>query len=190
MVGEDAGGEIRVSDLERDAAVARLRDRAADGTLTFEELTGRVERALTARTRAELAQLEADLPRTGSPSSPSARAKGARRWFVGILGEATAKGRWRCADRLGAFSFMGGCELDLRRAVIDSSEVTITAVAFLGSIRVYVPEGVEVELTGVPIMGGKSLDLADVPPVPGAPRIVVRGFTFLGGVDVRSHPAS
>lgn len=81
---------------------------------------------------------------------------------------------------------MGGCEIDLRRAAIEAPEVTITASALMGGIQVFVPEGVEVELTGVPIMGGKSLQLSDVPPVAGAPRIVVRAFPVMGGVDVRS----
>lgn len=185
MDGEEPGAELRVSDPDRDAAVGRLRERAADGTLTLEEFVGRVEQALTARTRADLSRLEADLPRA---AAPPVQRRSRRRWFVGILAGASAKGRWRCGERLTALAVLGGCELDLRHAVIEGDEVTITAIAVLGGVEIWVPEGVDVELTGVPVLGGKSVELAPAPPVAGAPRIVVRAFPVLGGVDVRSRP--
>ena len=54
-------------------------------------------------------------------------------------------------------AIMGGCHLDLRQAEITGPELSITAVAIMGGIRIDVPEGIEVELTGLPIMGGKDL---------------------------------
>ena len=36
-------------------------------------------------------------------------------------------------------------------------------------------------------MGGRSLKLRDVPIIPGSPRIVVRGFAVMGGIEVRSR---
>jgi hypothetical protein len=36
--------DVRASDPERDATVERLRDAAAEGRLTLEELTDRIER--------------------------------------------------------------------------------------------------------------------------------------------------
>jgi class 3 adenylate cyclase len=37
-------------------------------------------------------------------------------------------------------------------------------------------------------MGGRDLSLRDVPIVPGSPRIVVKGFAVMGGIDVKSRP--
>ena len=54
---------LRVSDRERDEVTTQLRDHAAEGRLTPEELDERVERALAARTGADLDALLADLPR-------------------------------------------------------------------------------------------------------------------------------
>ncbi len=186
MDRDERSAELRVSDPDREAAVARLRERAADGTLTLEEFLGRMERAFSARTRADLARLEADLPRPVAGTAGPRR--GARRWFVGVLAGARAAGRWRCGERVAAVAVLGGCELDLRHALIEAAEVTITAVAVMGGIHIVVPEGVEVELTGIPVLGGKSLDLAPVSPVPGGPRVVVRAFPVMGGVEVRSRP--
>ena len=44
------------------------------------------------------------------------------------------------------------------------------------------------ELRGFSFMGGRNLRLRDVPIVPGSPRIVVRGFAVMGGIDVKSRP--
>jgi Domain of unknown function (DUF1707) len=53
---------LRASDAEREAAIGRLRDAAAEGRLTFEELADRVEAAARAVTRTDLETLTDDLP--------------------------------------------------------------------------------------------------------------------------------
>jgi len=63
---------IRVSDQERNATVELLRDHLTEGRLTTEEFSDRVEAALTARTRGELADLTGDLPEpTLVPAAPT-----------------------------------------------------------------------------------------------------------------------
>jgi hypothetical protein len=64
--------ELRVSDGDRDRVVDDLRAHAAEGRLTVEELEGRVQRALAARTAGELAALTGDLPERPAPR-PAAR---------------------------------------------------------------------------------------------------------------------
>lgn len=54
---------LLASDAERDAAVERLRQGAAEGRLSADELEERVERAFRARTHGELDAILADLPR-------------------------------------------------------------------------------------------------------------------------------
>jgi hypothetical protein len=63
--------EIRASDADRDRVVDALRDHAADGRLTTDELELRTDRALAALTVGELNGLLRDLPRLG-PSRRSA----------------------------------------------------------------------------------------------------------------------
>ncbi|HLX88627.1 MAG TPA: adenylate/guanylate cyclase domain-containing protein [Acidimicrobiales bacterium] len=175
--------EIRISDQDRERAVTRLRHHAADGSLTLEEFTDRVGTALSARTRGELDSVLSDLAPEPSPESRRDRT---RRWVVGVMGGGRAKGRWRVGGSVTALAVMGSCELDFRRAEIRSDEVRVTAIAFMGGIDILVPEGIAVELTGLPIMGGKHLKVADVPFLPGAPVISVRAFPIMGGVSVRS----
>jgi Domain of unknown function (DUF1707) len=55
--------DIRIGDAERDAAMAQLRDHFVAGRLTFDELTERIDLALTAKTQGHIDRLLADLPR-------------------------------------------------------------------------------------------------------------------------------
>jgi hypothetical protein len=59
----------------------------------------------------------------------------------------------------------------------------------MGGANVVVPEGVEVELTGISIMGGKEHRPGKQPPPPGAPVIRVRAYSIMGGVSVVTKPA-
>jgi hypothetical protein len=60
--------ELRASDADREAVLARLRAAAADGRIDHDELEGRVQAALAARTEAELVPLTRDLPQAPPPA--------------------------------------------------------------------------------------------------------------------------
>jgi hypothetical protein len=60
-------GRLRVSDADRDRAIAELSEHYQVGRLTTEELEDRTGRALQARTTADLAALFTDLPRRQAP---------------------------------------------------------------------------------------------------------------------------
>jgi hypothetical protein len=64
-------GELRVSDADRDRAIAELSEHFQAGRLTADELEERTGRALTARTAADLTALFTDLPRR-PPAAPAA----------------------------------------------------------------------------------------------------------------------
>jgi hypothetical protein len=55
--------DLRIGDAERDAAMAQLREHFVAGRLTFDELTERIDAALTAKTQRQIDHLMADLPR-------------------------------------------------------------------------------------------------------------------------------
>ena len=61
---------LRVSDAERQAVTDRLAEHFADGRLDQAEFDDRVGRAMSARTRADLNGLFADLSEAGSPGVP------------------------------------------------------------------------------------------------------------------------
>ncbi len=55
--------DLRIGDAERDAAMDQLREHFVAGRLTFDELTERIDAALTAKTQRQIDGLMADLPR-------------------------------------------------------------------------------------------------------------------------------
>jgi hypothetical protein len=68
-------GDLRASQDERDRVVDQLRAHAGEGRLEIDELEERIDTALHARTRGELAALLHDLPRLHSPQrTPAQRA--------------------------------------------------------------------------------------------------------------------
>jgi class 3 adenylate cyclase len=185
-LGRGAGAE-RVSDADRDNAVTLLREHLVVGRLTLDEFSERVGVALRARTRNDIASVMTDLPTLPVAAEEETRRRSRRR-FIAVMSGSQAKGRWRLNGRTTAVAVMGGCDIDLRHAEIDGSEVVITAVAFWGGIQIIVPEGFDVELEGFSFMGGRDLKLRNVPRVPGSPRIRVRGFALMGGISVESRP--
>jgi DUF1707 SHOCT-like domain len=62
-------GDLRVSDADRDRAIAELSEHFQTGRLTQEEFEDRSGRALRARTGAELSELFTDLPQGMPPAA-------------------------------------------------------------------------------------------------------------------------
>ncbi len=51
---------------------------------------------------------------------------------------------------------IGDCQLDLRTAELDGDEVTVTVVQMIGDTTIVVPQHVDVELSGLLLIGDKS----------------------------------
>jgi hypothetical protein len=182
----DPSGEVRASDAEREAVVERLRVATVEGRLTLSELTERTEAAYTATTRGELVPITADLPAvSGSaavPTRPSARAD--REWVVAVMGDSMRQGRWRVERPVAALAIMGDVVLDLRGAEVPQGNVDITATAVMGDVKIYVPDGVDVQLSGIAVMGDKQVEVRETAAGQTAPKVVVRATVIMGDVKV------
>jgi Cell wall-active antibiotics response 4TMS YvqF/Domain of unknown function (DUF5668) len=83
-----------------------------------------------------------------------------------------------------AFAFMGGSEIDLRRASMTKDEAVLDIFVFWGGIEVKVPEDWEVVSRGLPILGGF---VDNTRHSPGAQkRLVVTGMAIMGGIEVKN----
>src|SRR5262245_38673125 len=87
--------QLRVSDAERDAVVARLNDATGEGRLTIEEFSERVSAALAARTRGDLDVLLADLPAHPSTQPRPTPVPGPRVVEITPIGSVKRGGNWR-----------------------------------------------------------------------------------------------
>lgn len=197
----DNAPELRASDADRERVAEVLRDALAEGRLDMEEFGERLDATYSARTYGELAPLTRDLP-DGGTAGPAvdmvkrpgtaqegwdARIVGgedASAWGVAVMSGFQRKGRWTAPRRFNCFAFWGGGEIDLREANFADREVTINCVAVMGGMQVIVPPGVEVVVRGVGVMGGFDHREEGVAGDPGAPRVIVTGFAFWGGVGI------
>jgi hypothetical protein len=180
---------LRVSDAERDAVLRTLGDHAAVGRLTLDELEDRSGRALTAKTRGELATLTSDLPlEPGQASSPVPARRKPVRWMVAIMGGSHRRGRFRAVGSINAVAVMGGDEIDLREAEIEGGELTLNLFAFMGGANIYVPDSVDLEVGGFSFMGGHEELGSERPPRPGAPVIRIRTYNLMGGASIYRLP--
>jgi predicted membrane protein len=80
-------------------------------------------------------------------------------------------------------AIMGGCEIDLRQASIQGDEAVISTFAMWGGIKIKVPPTWNVNVQGVPFLGGFD-DKSVKPTDPSAKRLVVKGTAIMGGVEV------
>jgi Domain of unknown function (DUF1707)/Cell wall-active antibiotics response 4TMS YvqF len=179
---------LRVSDAERDATVRTLGDHAAVGRLTLDELEERAGQALTAKTRGELAALTSDLPQQAAQDPAIPRARKPVRWMVAIMGGSQRRGRFRAVGSVNSVSIMGGDEIDLREAEIEGGELTLNLFALMGGATVYVPDSVELEVSGFSLMGGNTELGSQRSPRPGAPVIHMRTWNLMGGATIYRLP--
>jgi uncharacterized protein DUF1707 len=189
-----APGHLRVSDADREQAAEVLRTAAGDGRLTLDELDERLAAAYAAKTYADLEPVTSDLPGPGVPA-PAAAASGSfpagriggtpgAPFAVAIMGGARRRGRWVVPRRYTCFALMGGIDLDLREAQFAERDVTIQAFSLMGGVNIIAGEDIEVDVSGIGIMGGFD-HRASGPGAPGAPRVKVIGVSLMGGVDVK-----
>lgn len=87
-------------------------------------------------------------------------------------------------------SIFGGVELDFRSAEIEGEEAIIYVEAIFGGIEIVVPDRWSVVYEGESIFGGYSDEtrppLPDVPGAPAKKRLILRGRTVFGGINVKN----
>ena len=153
--GEVARSELRASHDDRDRVVEMLRVSAGDGRLTAEELDERLERAMTARTYGELARLVADLPATGSVTSPATaqQAKDVVRIDT-RSGHVKRVERWLVPQRMEVKVTSGHVLLDFTRAVITHPSLRLDIDVRSGAVKLMTRPGIVVDTDDVTIRSG------------------------------------
>jgi hypothetical protein len=176
---EPGGGQVRASDADRDRVVEVLGTASAEGRLSPEEYSQRIDAALVARTHADLATLTSDLP-----AVPHTNAVAIPEEITAVLGNESRKGPWVVPPHLVVRSVLGDCHLEMQEAVIEQQVTIIDVTAKFGSVTIWVPDGTDVRMTGRAVLSAKSSELHGKPE-PGAPVIVVRCDLFCSAVNVK-----
>jgi hypothetical protein len=186
-----AGEELRASHADRDQVVELLRVAAGDGRLSAEELDDRLERALTAKTYAELASLTADLPAAPGtavvpPGAGAVSATPKELARIRVRGSSIRRdGRWVVPKELDVDARGGSVTLDFTQAVITQPLLRITAEVRGSTLRLITRPGIVVDADDISLNGG-SLKLPE-PPDPGVPvqlRVEIAGSVHGASITV------
>jgi hypothetical protein len=188
----NSNSRLRASDADRDRAASVLNEALAEGRLTAQEHSERLDSIYAAKTQADLVPLLDDLPAPADAEAPAAApGTAAERSYhggpiVAIFGGAVRKGRWRVPPASTVVTVFGGADLDLRDAILPGREITIRAVSVFGGMSITVPPEMRVADSGVAIFGGR--DVAGETPEsesPGSPVLRIKGACVFGGISVR-----
>jgi hypothetical protein len=189
------GEELRASHADRDQVAELLRVAAGDGRISPEELDDRLERALTARTYAELAPLTADLPATPGaavlpPGASVVTATPKDLVRIHVHGSCARRdGGWVVPKELDVKVIGGSVTLDFTEAVITQPLLRITAEVRGGGLRLITRPGIVVEADDISQHGG-SVTLPE-PPGPGVPvqlRVEIAGSVHGAGITAGPPP--
>lgn len=175
----------RISDAEREQKALSLRDHLLAGRLTLDEFSERVEMAYAARTRRELIEASESLPEASVESLGPRRRP--RRATIALLSHVAQRGRLRLRGRSFAFTAFADLDLDLREAEVDYPETIVNVLVGFGNVDVYVPEGVNVDVAGLTVVGHRREWGRDIAPAD-APTIHIRALGFFGTIDVWRVP--
>ena len=182
-----SSGELRASHEDRDRVAELLRVAAGDGRLTAQELDERLEKALTARTYAELAALSRDLPAApGLTADPAGlRPKDMIR-IERTSGWAKREGRWLVPPRIEVRVKSGQITLDFTEAVITRPLLQIDADVGSGMLTLLTKPGIVVDADDVAVSsGGVKVRAPWGPDVPVILRVEVTGRVRSGHLKAR-----
>jgi hypothetical protein len=195
---EDRSAALRASDADREHTAQLLGRAFAEGRLTPDEHSERIEAVYSARTMGELRPLVDDLPvdfappsAVGMPPQGAGTGRGVipagpGRQVVAVFSEAKRSGRWLVPAHLGVRAFFGSVHLDLTEAVLEQREVTIVANAIFGEVVIVVPEGVIVHDEGTAIFGQRNNPSSAVGFTPDTPVIRLSGTALFGSVQTKT----
>ena len=183
MSPRQAPRDLRASDADRDRVLALLAEAVSDGRITPDEHAERVQRACTARTLGELADLTTDL---AVPSAQPVRLDGGR-VISGIFGPARRDGRWVVPESLTVTAVAGEVEIDFTKAILQARHVQLYATVIGGRLRLAVPDGVSVAVTA-PLVLGRRRGGTSPPATPDTPLIEVKGLVLGGEILVCTPP--
>jgi Domain of unknown function (DUF1707)/Cell wall-active antibiotics response 4TMS YvqF len=185
MSPRQAPRDLRASDADRDRVLALLAEAMGDGRISQQEHAERMQRACSARTLGELAELTGDL---AAPSAQPVRLDGGR-VITGLFGPARRDGRWVVPETLTVTAMAGEVEVDFTQAILQARRVLLYATAIGGRVRLIVPDGVSVVVTGHVVLGRKR---GHTPPPagPDSPVIEVHALIIGGELAIRTPPKS
>lgn len=105
---------------------------------------------------------------------------------IAVMGNVDRRITSQAFKRAEITAFLGGGKLDLHDATLAGGQAVVNVLAVMGGFQILVPAHWNVVLQVSPFMGGAA-DKRRVPATldPDAPRLTVRGFLLMVGVEIK-----
>ena len=178
----------------RERAIERLSAHFANDRLTIDELDLRLEQAYAATSLTELDALTADLPdervaavqpAAATRSLAVGRHEGPTRIHA-ILSETRRAGLWSVPPELEVKAVMANLTLDLRSALLVPGVTDVDISAFMASVQIFVPPGVQVVENVRAFMASVTDDSYSAVSDVSAPVVRLTGRAVMSEVKVRT----
>lgn len=169
----------------REKTVKRLEKAYAHGEISLDELEKRIEVAVNTSISSDLEKLVSDLKEeTRESAHEDVYTDEPEETIMGVLSGIQRKGRWKPSRFSKIMVFLGSVELDFTEAELRPGVTEFEYFCALGGIELRVPEGVNVELSGLPILAGIENKLS-TQSHPGNPIIRLHGTAFMAGIEIK-----
>ena len=110
---------------------------------------------------------------------------------ISILGGSDlGKRPWKPGKRLWTISLLGGAKIDFQQAQLEEQETRVVCISFLGGTDIIVPGDVTITVSGVSLLGGRDVKLAEVGTGQSGKSLHVAAFAILGGVTIKAPEQS
>ena len=106
--------------------------------------------------------------------------------MLAVLGGSSRRIVSQAFQRAEVTAFMGGGKLDLRDATMVPEGAVVDVFAVMGGFEILVPPTWAVDAEVTPFMGGYD-DRTQAPASSTAPRLKIRGFVMMGGLDIKNR---
>ncbi|HEX2166410.1 MAG TPA: LiaF domain-containing protein, partial [Longimicrobiales bacterium] len=106
------------------------------------------------------------------------------RTLLAFMGGVERRGNWSPGKKNVVMALMGGADLDFREVALPPGETEVFIFAMMGGVDIVVPPDLNVDASGIAIMGGFGHASSTRNPDPAAPVLRINGFCFMGGVDI------
>lgn len=182
---------LRCADRDREVVATLLDSAYADGRLTFDEHAERIARAYDAKTFGDLTALTADLvvfdtsrpaPAAPSPSGVPATA-GAFTGGNALLSTFNPGRIGVVAGDVSLNAWLGETRLDLIGAAFERRETTVRISGGLCNVKIRVPAGVDVNLSGMTLIMTET-KVTGLTPRPDGIRLNLVGMLIMGELKV------
>jgi len=176
--------------ITQDEVIEKLKHAFAFDFLDIDEFEKRLSIASQTHNAAELNTLIHDLPVIEQKATPQPTANNISvkedGTILSILSGVSRKGKWRPPRHLKIITFMGGADLNFTKVEFPPGVTEVTVFSVMGGVEIIIPPGVNVDVSGFAIMGSFEDHSHNDQAVPGAPTLKIRGFAFMGGVEIRA----